>query len=127
MAGIQVEEAAGEAGRRAGAGKAGGALPGRAGAVIAVALQHRVRPRVAQENRRIALAVGEIAAHRHAVVLDLAVGIDVARHLELVRIGCGACPYHTGQPIALLMVVEAVADVELHALEPVVHDEVHDA
>ena len=82
---------------------------------------------VAQEKSGIALAVGEVATHDHAVVLGLAVRADIARHMELRGVGCLARRNNILDGAVLLVVVETVVDVELHALKMVVHDEVHDA
>ncbi len=98
----------------------------RAGAVVVLVLQQRFGVLVLEEDRRVALAVGKVRTHQDVVVLDGALAPEVARHLELRRIGRGA-PGQVAVGTVLRVLIGAAVVLDLNALERVVHDEVHDA
>src|SRR4029077_3317825 len=107
---IPVEEPARKARARAYAPKPVRIRAERACAEIALGLQHRLLLVVAEEEGGVALAVGEVAADDHAVILDLAIGRDVTRHHELRGIRRGATRDDILHQAVLLVVVGAVAD-----------------
>ena len=124
-------EAAGETGRRSLASE-GFAVAQRARAEVAVPLQDRLFLLVGEEHRRVALVVREVAAHQEAHAIDCAVRPDITGNVVsryAARVGNTARPDNVGGPlrVVLLVVIEAVVQVDLQAFEPVVHDEVNDA
>ncbi len=100
---------------------------------VAVALQHFVVVADTGVGRDVAAAVFGADAHQDVELGATAVGDVVARQAELRRIGRRAALDHVTQldgAVAIevvLVLVEAVLGVELHALEVLLHDEVDDA
>ena len=81
-------------------------------------MQQRVFALVANKHRGVAFVAGKVAAYGQAHIADLAVGGLVAGNLEARSIqGVVDIAF-------LLVVVEAVVDIELNALETIIHDEV---
>src|SRR5207245_9102583 len=64
---------------------------------------------------------------QEADVLDSAIGPDVVRYGVLGRVYRGGVADDSADRVVLLVIVKAAVDVDLEALEAVVHDEVHDA
>src|SRR5205823_3644837 len=139
-AGIRAE-APRKRGRRPRARQAIAVIQG-ARAEVPVFLRDRVLFLVAEERRGVALVVGEVPAHHQAESVHCAVRVDVAwnREKSSGRGELAAAGIPGGDQsvrtipdglldvvrVVLLVVIEAAVDVNLQALEPVVHDEVHD-
>ena len=123
VAGGAVDERALGRGARTATGEGIGGLGDaqRAGREITAGLQHRIGLAIADEDDRVALVVGEVRAHRDAEVGGGAVAAHVARQHEVPGL-------HRAVDLAsLVMVEDRTVDVDLDALEAVVHDEVDHA